>query len=150
MEKVLFGEFAARVIPGTGGYLDVDPSFVARHIVSQAVPILGDVTCNKAIMPLLRDALGQIAAEGLAGLIHRSDYGGCYVARIIPDVPGEPISHHAWGTAIDINVSENPFGGAPHQDPGVVAAFQRWGFTWGGRFIVPDGMHFEFLRSPAR
>jgi D-alanyl-D-alanine carboxypeptidase len=26
--------------------------------------------------------------------------------------------------------------------------FERWGFTWGGRWLVPDGMHFEFLRFP--
>ena len=27
----------------------------------------------------------------------------------------------------------------------------RWsaaGFTWGGRWVVPDGMHFEWVRFP--
>jgi hypothetical protein len=28
----------------------------------------------------------------------------------------------------------------------VVTVFERWGFTWGGTWVVPDGMHFEFLR----
>ena len=25
---------------------------------------------------------------------------------------------------------------------------EDWGFTWGGRWLVPDGMHFEFVRFP--
>jgi hypothetical protein len=24
----------------------------------------------------------------------------------------------------------------------------RWGFTWGGHWLVPDGMHFEYLGPP--
>ena len=108
------------------------------------------VQCNRALIPQLRGALSEVAREGLAQLIHPGDYGGCFAPRFINEDPTADLSHHSWGAAIDINVSENPFGGAPHQDPRVVAAFQRWGFTWGGRFIVPDGMHFEFLRSPAR
>ena len=30
--------------------------------------------------------------------------------------------------------------------PRLVSAFERWGFTWGGRWLVPDGMHFEIIR----
>jgi hypothetical protein len=26
---------------------------------------------------------------------------------------------------------------------------ERFGFIWGGTFIVPDGNHFEYRRSPA-
>jgi hypothetical protein len=25
----------------------------------------------------------------------------------------------------------------------------RWGFTWGGHWLVPDPAHFEFLRLPS-
>jgi hypothetical protein len=146
----VFGEFAARVIPGTGGYLMVDPAWEARHIVTAPVPLLGHVTCNRAIIPQLQSVFREIESAGLSSLIHPSDYGGCFVPRVIPNVPGEPISHHAWGVAIDINVSANPFGRPPHQDPRIVAIFERWGFAWGGRWLVPDGMHFEFLHAPPR
>jgi hypothetical protein len=31
----------------------------------------------------------------------------------------------------------------------MVDVFERWGFVWGGTFIQPDGMHFEYRRPPA-
>ena len=44
---------------------------------------------------------------------------------------------------IDINRLANPEGGANHQDPRVIAAFEHWGFRWGGLWSPPDPMHFE-------
>jgi len=144
--KELFGEFAAR--PIAGGYLAVDPAWASASIVTARVPLLGEVHCGRAVIPLLRGALSDLAQEGLGQLIDPGDYGGCYSARFLNRDPGAGISHHAWGAAIDINVSSNRYGQTPHQDPRVVAAFEQWGFTWGGRWIRPDGMHFEFLRFP--
>ena len=88
--------------------------------------------------------------DGLAQLIDPKQYAGCYAPRLLrPDDPTAGISHHAWGAAIDINAGSNPFGGTPHQDPRLVRIFERWGFTWGGHWLVPDGMHFEFVRFAA-
>jgi hypothetical protein len=148
-EKQYFGEFSARPDPARPTWLILDPAWVSQHLATQPVPILGSVTCNKAIFPLLRGALSQIAKAGLARLIHPSDYGGCFAPRLIPGDTGAAVAHHTWGTAIDINVSQNPWGGAPHQDPRVVKIFEKWGFTWGGNWMYPDGMHFEFIRWPA-
>ena len=47
-----------------------------------------------------------------------------------------------------MNVSANPEGGASRQDPRLVEIFRRWGFTWGGDWLVPDPMHFEYTRVP--
>jgi hypothetical protein len=33
-------------------------------------------------------------------------------------------------------------------DPRVVTVFERLGFNWGGEFLVPDGMHFEYGGGP--
>jgi len=147
MEKLRFGEFAANPAPRPGGWLSIDPAWVARHILTAWVPILGQVACNRAVIPQLRGALGDLAREGLASLIHLGDYGGCYAPRLVPGLPGQVVSHHAWGSAIDVNVSVNLLGSPPHQDPRVVSAFEHWGFTWGGRWLVPDGMHFEIIRQ---
>ncbi len=29
-----------------------------------------------------------------------------------------------------------------------MAIMERWGFIWGGTFVWPDGMHFEYHRPP--
>jgi hypothetical protein len=145
--KQLFGEFAAAPLPG--GYLDVDPAWVRDHIVTTEVPILGTVRCNRAVIPMLQGALAEIEQEGLARAIHANDYGGCYSARFVNREPTAGISHHAWGVAIDINASANPFGAQPDQNRKIVRIFRRWGFTWGGKWLVRDGMHFEFNHFPA-
>ncbi len=145
--KVLFGEFAAR--PTARGFLDVDPAWVRTHIVVVRVPILGKVRCNRALIPQLRNALAEVEREGLAEFIDRQDYAGCYSGRFLNRNPEAGISHHAWGVALDVNASTNQFGQSPHQDPRVVAIFRRWGFTWGGRWLLPDGMHFEFVAFPS-
>ena len=144
--KELFGEFAAR--PIAGGFLRIDPAWVATHIVTASVPILGHVQCNRALIPQLRGALADVEREGLAHLIDPAAYAGCYSGRFVNRNPEAGISHHAWGAAVDINVATNAYGHTPHQDPRVVAIFERWGFTWGGEWLVPDGMHFEFVRFP--
>ncbi|HEY1332363.1 MAG TPA: M15 family metallopeptidase [Actinomycetota bacterium] len=144
--KELFGEFAARP-HAAGGWLTVDRAWSTRHLVTTTVPILGEITCNRAIMQQLRGALNEIVREGLAHLIDPKDYAGCYAPRLLrPTDPTGGISHHAWGIALDINASQNPFGATPHQDPRIVRIFERYGFTWGGRWVVPDGMHFEYVR----
>jgi D-alanyl-D-alanine carboxypeptidase len=60
-----------------------------------------------------------------------------------------PPSNHAYGAAIDINAPENPYGSTPTMNRRVVKIFERWGFDWGGNFLIPDGMHFEYRTPPA-
>ena len=58
--------------------------------------------------------------------------------------PTAPPSNHAYGAAVDINAPENPYGAAPTMDPRIVRIFEAHGFLWGGDFLIPDGMHFEY------
>jgi hypothetical protein len=146
IEKSVAGEFAA--YPEPNGSIVVDPAWVRANIETADVPILGRVTCNRVLFPMLRAALSQVVREGLSRLVDPNDYAGCYVPRFIGRTSDRPISHHAWGTALDVNVLHNPMGGTPHQDPRLVAIFEQHGFTWGGRWVVPDGMHFELHQVP--
>ena len=146
LEKLAMGEFAAKQLPG--GTMALDPTWTATHIETADVPILGRVTCNRAFVPMLRRALAAVERQGLASTIHPGQYAGCFVPKFVLHDPTQIISHHTWGSAFDINVPENRFGAPPHEDPRLVAIFESLGYQWGGRWLVPDGMHFEFLRTP--
>lgn len=142
--KVAFGEFAA---DPTGGELEPDPAWVQDNIVTQEVPLLGSITCHRELIAQLVSALeAVVAAAGDAAV--GSGYEGCYVPRFINRDPTRALSYHSWGVAIDINAEANPFGAPPEQDPRLVEAMEANGFSWGGRWEVPDGMHFEWTAFP--
>ena len=78
-------------------------------------------------------------------------------------VPGtQRLSRHAYGRALDINPSLNPYmlNGVAHprgakynvtvpgtiQDNYVVAAFEKRGWRWGGRWREKDWQHFDKQR----
>jgi hypothetical protein len=139
--KVRFGEPAVG-LPYGSDWIRIDPAFVRRHIITRRVPILGAVTCHRALFAHLRAALAELSRRGLARLVDRDDYAGCYAPRRIQ--PRGQLSLHAWGLAVDLNASSNPFRGRSRQDPRLVRAMERHGFTWGGRWPTrPDPMHFE-------
>lgn len=145
--KLLFGEFSARPRPGSPGYLDVDPAWVRRNIDAQRVPLLGSVRCHVSLFPQIRGVVRELIDLDLRETI--SSFSGCYSPRHINRIPSAGLSHHSWGIALDVNVQQgNLFGQTPHQDPRMVDVFERWGFLWGGTFIEPDGMHFEYRRDP--
>jgi hypothetical protein len=142
--KRVFGEFAARA--RSDGTLDVDESWRRENITSARVPLLGRITCHRVLLPQLRNAMRDLQTNGLDFLVDQ--YSGCYNPRFISHDPSGRLSHHAWGIAVDINAAENQFGTRPDQDPRLVDIMETWGFTWGGRWLVPDGMHFEWVRFP--
>jgi D-alanyl-D-alanine carboxypeptidase-like protein len=142
--KELFGEFAAA--PVAGGFLRQSPAWVRENIRRVTLPVLGTFPCHRLVIPMVRGAVEELVRRGLEDEIH--GFAGCYSPRFANRDPGAGLSHHAWGVALDINAAENPLGAEPTLDRRVVEVFERWGFTWGGRWLVPDGMHFEFLHFP--
>ncbi|HZA41574.1 MAG TPA: M15 family metallopeptidase [Actinomycetota bacterium] len=140
--KKEFGEFAARPLPD--GRIEIDSEWQRTYIRRAAVPVLGEVTCHRALIPQLRRAMQAVKSAGLTHLIDTSGYGGCYGPRFINSDPGGRLSHHSWGIAFDINVPDNPYAAEPNMPPRLVETIERSGFTWGGRWLVPDGMHFEW------
>jgi hypothetical protein len=134
------GTFNYRVLGG--GHIAPDPAWVASHISTQTMPIIGPMTCNNAIFPQLRAALDEIqSTPGLAAKIHPSEYAGCYYPRFIAGTT--VLSNHSFGLAFDINVPGNQRGTVGEIDRTVVSIFQKWGFTWGGTWSYTDPMHFE-------
>ena len=84
--------------------------------------------------------------------------GGTYNCR--PVAGTGRTSMHSWGAAIDINTAYSDYwrwrgpgsGYRSRIPPEIVAAFERHGFIWGGRWAHFDTMHFEYrpeLLNPA-
>jgi hypothetical protein len=145
MVKEHFGEFAWR--PAGGGAFAQDPAWQAASLATGRVPILGRVRCNRVLLPALAGAMRELQRHNLSGLVDPAAFAGCWNSRLTRS--GTGVSRHAWGAAVDLNVAGNPTGLASAQDPRLVEAMERWGFTWGGRWLVPDPAHFEYLRPPA-
>jgi hypothetical protein len=145
--KTAFGEFSARPKPGVSGALEVDPGWLHANIVSARLPAIGTINaCHRAILPQLRRALRELVERGLGDAVR--SYHGCFVPRYIGSDPANMLSYHSWGIAFDVNLAGNVRGQTPGQPTALVRTLERWGFTWGGRWLVPDGSHFEFHRFP--
>ena len=142
--KARFGEFSYRP-PSAGRDFSIDPGWAADNIVTEDVPLLGRVRCHRGIVAPLRHALAELEAAGLGHVVDRDGYAGCYNPRLV--APDGGVSRHAWGVAIDLNADANPLGATSTQDPRLVETMARWGFAWGGFWLVPHAMHFEYLEA---
>jgi hypothetical protein len=138
-----FGEFRAAPDPNRPGYLRMEASFARRSLTTRSVPLLGRFTCHERVFPALIAAMRELRAMGRGDAVR--NFAGCYNARMVMRRPSNAISHHTWGAAVDINSLTNPYGRPPRQPAVLVRVMARQGFTWGGRWTVPDGMHFEYV-----
>lgn len=143
--KTQLGEFAAR--PAAGRAIEIHQDWIDANTVLTTVPGLGgEFRCHRIVIPQIAAAMAEIERQGLQHLIDAGDFGGCFSARYISHSPESNLSRHSWGAAFDINVQSNLYGHAPTMDPRIVEIIESFGFSWGGRWDLPDGMHFEFVR----
>jgi hypothetical protein len=110
--------------------------------------------CNKVVKADLAAALQEVVNSGLAGAIDAANanrYGGCATGQVrfarITQALGS-VSRHSWGQPLDTNTTSNCQGCVPRMDCRVVRIFRKHGFAWGGNFLTPDGMHFEWVGEP--
>ena len=147
--KKAFGEFRMR--PAGGRSISIK-GWVGSHIRSDRVPFLGNVRCHRKIFRQLRGAMRELRRRGLGWTVDRDDYAGCFVPRFISSYdgygigPARRLSRHSWGIALDINASSNRFGTRGNQPRPLIRVMKKWGFSWGGRWALPDPMHFEWER----
>lgn len=152
--KALLGEFDldyANLSPG--GWTAMSPEWVARYMPPERerYPTGIEARCHAVIEADLRAALREVVAEGLeAGidLDNTNTYGGCGrgMARYGRSSAFlGSVSRHSWAQAIDMNTVTNCQGCVPVLDCRIVRIFRKHGFAWGGNFLRPDGMHFEWV-----
>ena len=153
--KSMLGEFSYRLEPN-GVDVTLNNAWVeahmppAREVLIDAIPIRA--RCNLGIRDDLRAALTEVAAAGLGGAIDVANAnlaGGCFYPRFnrISGTLGF-LSRHSWGAALDTNTVANAQGAVPRMNCDVVRIFRKHNFAWGGNFLTPDGMHFEWVGTP--
>jgi len=150
--KKFLGEFAYTV--SSTDVVSVDDTWRAAYIPPrQPYPTGINAACNNAIKADLTAALQAVVDAGLAGAIdvaNANTYGGCFgprFSRIFGTQLGT-LSRHTWAQALDANTVANCQGCVPKMDCRVVRIFRAHNFAWGGNFINPDGMHFEWVGEP--
>ena len=118
-EKLDF--FATRINPNTGerGY-----GFV----------------CHKLLAPIFHELFKRLVECDM--MKHLQTFNGSYVYRATRS--GLSLSPHSYGMAIDLDAECNRMGYEPSIHDDVVKVAEQMGFTWGGRFSRPDGMHFQW------
>lgn len=139
--KDVFGEFSYRATE-TG--FEMDTGWQEESIITSDVPLLGQLRCHRDLVPSLTGAMEELIDRGLDTLIDRSQ--GCFNPRFVAGQ--ESISRHAWGAAVDINIGTGSEGRRSIQDPRLLEVMERWGFTSGHDWLLPDPGHFEYIRPP--
>jgi hypothetical protein len=150
--KKLLGELAYSLTPS--GAMLVDSAWQAAYIPPRELYPTGiRAACNNVIKADLAAALQAVVDAGLAGLIdvaNANTYGGCFgprFTRIVGTQLGS-LSRHTWAQALDTNTVSNCQGCVPQMDCRIVRIFRAHNFAWGGNFLNPDGMHFEWVGEP--
>jgi len=149
--KSELGEFAYRV--NSNGSVSLDSGWKNANITSGSIGgLLLQTGCHAKVRINLQAAMTEVTAAGLAGTINYYDAnraGGCFLARfnrLTPDSSLGFLSRHSWGMAVDTNTIGSCQGCAPpDMDCRTVQIFRKHGFAWGGNFLTPDGMHFEWV-----
>ncbi len=154
--KSLLGEFDFNYAGlSTTGWTDMSSSWRSRYLPSRDLYPTGiKAMCNTTVKSDLRAALQEVVDSGLAWAIdatNANSYGGCAIGRVrfarITQALGS-VSRHSWGQPLDTNTTSNCQGCVPRMDCRVVRIFRKHGFAWGGNFLTPDGMHFEWVGEP--
>jgi hypothetical protein len=130
-----------------------NPQWEAQFIVSAKLPRPIPVTfnpavstrslrCHKLVAPLYEAVFADVLAQGLWDTIRTT--GGGYTWRMKRG-QAKP-STHTWGIAFDLNDKTNAMGTPGDMAPALVALFESYGFTWGGRWSGSnrDPMHFQY------
>ena len=143
--------------PDANGDGAPDPKWVAEHLTTIVPPYtmfygqtpIKRITCNKAIAtPLLLSLAGILKLYGNENEIRRHgmhNFSGCYNFR--PKRGGSSLSMHAYGAAVDLDAANNAFHSTKFTMPAaVVDIFESNGAVWGGHWISPDAMHFQWAR----
>lgn len=101
-------------------------------------------SCHESLAPVFTSVFMEIHRRSYWPLLE--DFGGCYNCREQRGLNAKP-STHSWGIGIDLNTIQNPLGTKPNMPVQIIHIFTDHGFTWGGVWSRPDGMHFQYATN---
>ena len=139
--KTRFGEFAFR--PARGDAIEINPAWLDANILHGHIPLLGDITCHKEFVALLREVMTSLEEAGYSDAIDRSAFKGCWNPRFIRG--RTDLSRHAWGVAAHINFGNDLDGQGSPTDPRLLSAMAELGILSGHTWTNPDPGHFEWF-----
>lgn len=132
-------------------------TLVSRVVLHQPMKLSWDNAettafyAHRIVVPSLSDALLEIQAriEEYAEYLNLTlTFGGCYCPRLKTDKSGP--STHAWAIAVDLCPELGRYGNkedAATYPRVIIEAFEKRGWIWGGRWTVPDAMHFQAAKG---
>jgi hypothetical protein len=139
----MFGKFSWQEL--SKGLVQIEAQWEADNLVTlRDVDKTGlNIRLHRKIATLFEDGL---AAAIKAAPHYKVRMLGGFAARHVLNDPSKPLSLHSWGIAFDVNWDRNGYGkSAPRDLPEpFVAAFENYGWSWGGKWKTPDWMHFQF------
>jgi LysM repeat protein len=131
----------------------LDPRWETEQLARAALPFpialswdptkqVRSIYCHRRLTAKFQEVFADIERRGLSGKVRT--FGGCFNFRAKRSA--SKLSTHAWGIAVDLNPETNAMGRDGDMPPGIVAAFRRAGFTWGGDWsgANKDPMHFQY------
>jgi hypothetical protein len=134
-----------------GKHVRVPRVYVHRKVADSLSRVFASVLAayehmDKASYPDHSGEPLRAGAQHLMDAAGVSDFDGSFCYRIMRG--GSHLSMHSYGIALDFNAAHNPFGyhGLFKPSSPLVMAFEAEGWTWGGRWAKPDGMHFQAAR----
>lgn len=101
------------------------------------------VRVHNKIAPLVEETFQAVVDEGAWPLLYSFD--GAYTWRV--QRGSHKLSMHAFGGALDFNARTNRLGDTPTMPRELVRIFTARGWTWGGQWKRPDGMHFQWAKG---
>ena len=139
------------------GYLrddgSLDPRWESEQLARAPLPFpivlswdptkqVRSIYCHRRLAAKFAEVFADIEQRGLSGKVRT--FGGCFNFRAKRSA--SKLSTHAWGIAVDLNPETNAMGSEGDMPAGIVAAFRRAGFVWGGdwRGASRDPMHFQY------
>jgi hypothetical protein len=145
--KARFGEFALPSLRHGGP----DPAWQQRNLLTTRVPLLGRVTCHRAVARDLAAAMADLERRKLGQLIDAAEFwraGGCYRPRLLHDANGK-LTTHAWGIAVAVGLAIDPAQRRPLVDQRLTRAMAGHGFTLAAGPGAADTADFQWVGAGA-